>query len=203
MARRTRRREQGLVSQFFSWLVSVPEPPRARARPVQRRSTARRPARTRASAPRPSAIEGRANRIRTLSAKGAQRSEAEDRELSHLIMRNPMPLFGALTLRHNRRERCAGDSEARRQSEIFHGHGGAAACFHGRGHVVLGDLESLTYRPGRGKRARWSWEHASGEQGDGKPKLRGRAKVVADAQTGRVELVGGPARFDPSRGIEG
>jgi len=120
--------------------------------------------------------------------------------------RNPL-LMGALTLAHNRAPRrnpCPGGDQAHRQSETFHGEPGEVLCLHGRPHVVLGKAESLTYQPpASSKRGAWSWEHAFGDQGDGKPRLRGRPLVVADAETGQVELAGGPARFEAERGIVG
>lgn len=154
----------------------------------------------------------RVERIKALAARGAARTEAEDQELSHLLARrNPLQL-GARTLAHHRGHAartnpgCPGIEEARDQAEAFHGPRGrgAVVCLHGRAHPVVGRLQAIEYSAPRGsERAGDVWRHEAGDAGDFAPRLKGRALVVADAETGRVELAGGPARFDEHRGLVG
>lgn len=71
--------------------------------------------------------------------------------------------------------------------------------------VLVGEELATVYRPhahsGRGQDV---WEHAAGDQGDGKPRRRGRRLIVADAQ-GRTYVVPGTSamRFDAEQGLVG
>ena len=87
-----------------------------------------------------------------------------------------------------------------------------SSLFHGTptktrdGTVVVGSLESLTYRaPAGSSRAGAHWVHESGDRGALRSRNRGRGRVLADPKTGHVEvdLKGSGMRFDPSRGLVG
>jgi len=88
----------------------------------------------------------------------------------------------------------------------------ASALFHGTptktrdGKVVIGSLENVQYRaPAGSSRAGVTWDHAAGDRGMLRPRNRGRARLLADPNTGKVELDtrGSGMRFDPRRGLVG
>ncbi len=89
-------------------------------------------------------------------------------------------------------------------SATFHGTPRHVRTVRGRPHVVLGTLEEIQYRaPAASQRAGTTWRHRAGDVGGGRPRLRGRALLVADPQTGDLDIAGGPARFVPERGVVG
>jgi hypothetical protein len=87
----------------------------------------------------------------------------------------------------------------------------ASLAFHGtpsltrNGKVVVGQLEEVVYRaPRRSKRA-GTWSHQAGDRGLLATPNRGRATLLADPKSGRVELDtrGSGLRFSPTRGLIG
>jgi hypothetical protein len=114
--------------------------------------------------------------------------------------RHPVELSG----RHNPQLGAATDPAALSESETFHGEGGArrsTATLSERERaslprdvVVVGRLESVSYKPLRGS-------ERSGAVFRGRAK--GRSLLVADPHTGKVGIVGGPMRFKPDVGLYG
>lgn len=71
--------------------------------------------------------------------------------------------------------------------------------------VVIGKEVEVAYRPDRRSRRGYTdWEHETGDQGEGLPRLKGNRYLVADA-AGNVYTVPGNRRayLDPDRGIVG
>lgn len=92
---------------------------------------------------------------------------------------------------------------ARAASQRFHGSPRHVTKVDGEEKVVIGTLEAIEYRTPRGSRRRGLWRHKAGDIGRGKRALRGRAKVLADPDTGDLDIDGGPVEFKPDRGIYG
>jgi hypothetical protein len=81
--------------------------------------------------------------------------------------------------------------------------------FHGRpdnvrdGRVVIGQVESITYRAPRSSRRAGLWEHAALDRGAFRAPAKRKTLLVADPTTGRVAIAGGDMRFSPSKGLVG
>lgn len=52
--------------------------------------------------------------------------------------------------------------------------------------AVVGEVVDVSYKPtGRSTRGKYTWEHASGDRGDGKPRAKGRPLLAVDPRTKR------------------
>lgn len=104
---------------------------------------------------------------------------------------------------------------ARRQATTFHGPAGKSQVVRLTGQdraappavgLVVGTVESITYRPAPGsRRAAWNWEHKSGDRGQGKAIAREKPLLVVDPRTRRPHLVmnKSPMRFSARKGLVG
>lgn len=104
------------------------------------------------------------------------------------------------------------DARLERISERFHGTGGEVVRLGPDQRRVppelvvrVGEEVATAYRPSRrSRRGGTDWEHQAGDQGDGRPRARGRRLIVADAE-GRTYVVPGTSRmqFDADQGLIG
>ena len=128
---------------------------------------------------------------------------------------NPPPDWRAIVARVVRRVRRRNPDDyptAARASETFHGgiddvvSLGPKERQRGRWKTVVGTLEEVAYRvPRNSQRARGGsdYEHEVGDRGTLRPRAKRKPLLVADAKTGKLEIVGGEMKFDPRRGIVG
>jgi hypothetical protein len=99
---------------------------------------------------------------------------------------------------------CLANPSAQDAAERFHGASGRGLTKGGK--VVLGEVESIRYRPAAAsRRGGADWVHESGDFGLGPIRSRRRPLLVADPNTGKpqLDMSTSPMRFQPGRGLVG
>lgn len=97
------------------------------------------------------------------------------------------------------------------ESEIFHGEPGEVKRLSASQRaglpaevVVIGEAEAIEYAaPPDSERAGESWRHEFTDRGPFLPRTEKKPLLVADPESGRVDLVGGDVRFHDDAGLWG